>query len=108
MKTIILFFKINISLIDLYVKNNGKNIKILFYFVEEKEFFIVKVYKLFYLKLNKYIFIYSKALTKKNIVNHKEDKLNDKTDSTHYQETNGTLFSNFYKFYNFYQINLYN
>ena len=108
MKTKILFFKINISLIDLYVKNNGKNIKIFFYFVEEKEFFIVKVYKLFYLKLNKYIFIYSKALTKKNIVNHKEDKLNDETDSTHYQETNRTLFSNFYKFYNFYQINLYN
>jgi len=60
-----------------------------------------KVYNLLYLKLNKYIVIYFNDLAKKNIVNHKKDKLNDKTNSTHNQETNGALLSNFYKFYNF-------
>ena len=36
----ILFFKINISLVDLYDKNNGKNTKLFIYFGEEKDFLL--------------------------------------------------------------------
>ena len=36
----ILFFNINISLVDLYYKNNGKNTKLFIYFGEEKDFLL--------------------------------------------------------------------
>ena len=39
----ILLFKINISLVDLYDKKNGKNTKLFIYFGKKKDFFTVKV-----------------------------------------------------------------
>ena len=42
---------------------------------------------------------YLKRLTKKDVVNHKENKLDDKSNCSHNKESEGALFSNGDEFY---------